>query len=271
MDIFIAVILFYIGAGLGSFLSVVIYRTRHEIAGIFLGRSQCSHCHKNIMAIDLIPIISYVGLQGKCRYCKEKISPMYVWIEIISGLICMLIYFKFPFMGREFSAIVPTIDSSIFFNFIRYEAVSLTLIAIFFYDLLYQEIPDIFTYVGILLALIGNMVSGNPLPQNYITGAACGAIFFELQLLISRGRWVGTGDVILGLLMGIILGWEKLIVALFIAYLMGAVFSIGLLITKKASIGSKIPFAPFLVTGTILSVLFGSQMIDWYLRVLLLA
>ncbi len=268
MDIFIGVILFYLGAGLGSFLSVVIYRTRHEIAGIFLGRSQCTHCKKPLVAIDLLPIISYVGLQGRCRYCKNKISPLYVWIEIISGLVCTLLYFKYPFLNVELSTILPIINGPLFLEFIRYELISLSLIAIFFYDLLYQEIPDIFTYTGIVLALIGNLISGNPLPQNYITGAAFGAIFFEIQILVSRGKWVGTGDVILGLLMGIVLGWEKLILALFLAYLIGAIFSIGLLIAKKASAGSKIPFAPFLVTGTILSVLFGSQLIDWYIKIL---
>lgn len=271
MNIFIGVILFYLGAGLGSFLSVVIYRTRHEVSGIFLGRSQCTHCKKNLMAIDLIPIVSYIGLGGRCRYCKAKISPLYIWIEIISGLVCTLLYFKFPFLNAELSTILPMVDTSLLFDFVRYELISISLIAIFFYDLLYQEIPDIFTYTGILIALVGNLISGNPLPQNYITGAALGALFFEVQLLISKGRWVGTGDVILGLLMGIVLGWEKLIVGLFVAYFIGAIFSIGLLVTKKASGGSKIPFAPFLVTGTILSVLFGSQMIDWYIKVLLQA
>lgn len=255
MDIFLAVILFYVGAGLGSFLSVVIYRTRHELSGIFFGRSQCTHCKKLLVGIDLIPIISYLAFRGRCRHCKESISPMYIWIEIVTGLITMLLFLKYSFT----------------FDFFRYELISISLIAIFFYDLLYQEIPDIFTYTGILLALVGNLVSGTPLPQNYITGAAVGAIFFELQLLISKGRWVGTGDVILGLLMGIILGWEKLIAALFVAYLIGATFSIWLLLTKKVSRDSKIPFAPFLVTGTILSVLFGSRMIEWYLRVLLQA
>lgn len=270
MNILIGLVLFYFGAALGSFLSVVIYRTRHEIAGIFFGRSQCPHCKKNLIAIDLIPVASYLALGGKCRYCKAKISPSYISMELISGLVCMLMYLKFPFLSFEFSSVFPSFSPIVLIEFIKYELVSLSLLAILFYDLLYQEIPDVFSYIGIGVALIGNLVTGEPIAQEYITGAAFGALFFEIQFLISKGKWVGAGDVILGLFMGIILGWKLLIVALFIAYILGTIFSVGLLVSKKVSLKSKIPFAPFLVTGTILSVLFGSQIIDWYLRLILI-
>lgn len=269
MTSLISLAVFYIGAALGSFLSVVIYRIHKNESGIILGRSHCTKCKQLLIGMDLMPIASYLMLSGKCRYCKEKISPHYLTIELLTGIVLAALYVKFPFI--ELATQIPSaeIQWTYLIEFIRFGLASLILIAIFFYDFLYQEIPDIFTYAGIAVALLGNIITGSLSPTLYIPGAALGALFFEVQLLISRGKWIGSGDVILGILMGILLGWQALIVALFIAYFLGSAVSLYLLALKKVDRKSKIPFAPFLVTGTIMTLLFGKGIIDWYLGALI--
>ena len=269
MNIFASLIIFYIGTALGSFISVVIYRIKHEKSGILFGRSHCTNCNKSLAAIDLLPIVSYISLNGKCRYCGSEIAPSYIFMEIFTGIIMALLYLHVPFLDFSQNVSLPGIMLPVFFQFMQLALVFLVLVGIFFYDLLYQEIPDIFTYVGIMLALLGNIIFSGVPPEEYIPGAAFGAFFFGIQLLVSKGKWVGSGDVILGLLMGILLGWKQLLLSLFIAYLLGSIVALWLLMTKKVEKNSKIPFAPFLVIGTILSVLFGSEMINWYFRILL--
>lgn len=263
-----SLILFYLGATLGSFLSVVIYRIHNNEKGILFGRSHCPHCKRLLVGMDLIPIASYIMLKGRCRHCQEKISPNYIVIELFTGVVMGALYLRFPFL--EF-AVTQNIglDNPLLFDYIRNALMGLILTAIFFYDLLYREIPDFFTYAGIIIALTGNLIAETPLPREFIPGAALGALFFEVQLLLSRGKWIGSGDVILGMLMGTLLGWKLLILSLFIAYLLGSLLSIWLLVAKKVGKSTKIPFAPFLVTGTILSVLFGSEVLDWYLGIFL--
>ena len=264
-----SLVIFYIGAGLGSFLSVIISRVHNNESGIILGRSHCAKCKQPLVSIDLIPIASYLMLKGKCRYCKEKISPHYPMIEFLTGIVLAALYGKFPFIDLSSLSPSVSIEWTYAIEFIRYASVSFVLIAIFFYDLLYEEIPDIFTYFGIAIALLSNIVTGTPGPTLYIPGAAIGALFFEAQLLISRGKWIGSGDVTLGLLMGILLGWKSLLIALFIAYLAGSMISLFLLVFKKVDRKTKIPFAPFLVTGTIVALLFGEEIIGWYLGALI--
>lgn len=270
MNILLTLVIFYIGAALGSFLSVVVHRTRHNMPGILVGRSLCPHCKHQLNALDLAPIFSYLFLSGRCRYCQTKITPHYLFLEIVTGLVLAALYLKFPFTIFTLTAPYTIFDATLFWEFLRYALISLTLLAIFFYDLFYQEIPDVFSLTGIMFALLGNIALTSPSPIEFVIGAAAGGAFFLLQLLISRGSWVGMGDVILGIFMGTILGWKLLIVALFLSYISGTIISLWLLAANKATRKTKIPFAPFLVTGTILAILFGNQILNWYLGSILI-
>lgn len=270
MNILVTLAIFYIGAAFGSFISVLVHRTRHRIPGIFLGRSICPHCKHSLVAVDLLPIASYLALWGRCRYCKKRIMPHYLFLEIITGIVFAALYIKFPFVTFGISATFMDIDAMLFWEFLRYTLTSIMLLAIFFYDLLYQEIPDSFSITGMLFALLGNIALTSPPPLDFVIGAAAGASFFLAQILISRGKWVGTGDVLVGILMGIILGWKLLIVALFLSYIAGTIISFWLIASKMATRKTQIPFAPFLVTGTILTILFGNQIVDWYLNSILI-
>lgn len=261
--------IFYIGAALGSFLSVLVHRTRHQLPGILLGRSSCPNCKHSLVAVDLLPIVSYIVQWGRCRYCKKRIMPHYLFLEITTGMVLAALYLKFPFFIYILAAPYASFDPALLWEFLRYALISLTLLAIFFYDLLYREIPDIFSLTGIMFALLGNIALTAPSFTDFTIGAAAGGLFFGIQLLISRGAWVGSGDIILGIFMGTILGWKLLLVALFFSYIIGTIISLWLLATKRATRKTKIPFAPFLVTGTILAILFGNQLLDWYMNSIL--
>lgn len=265
MIILATLVVFFFGTAMGSFLSVIIHRTHANLPGIFFGNSMCPHCKHQLAFFDLIPVLSFLFLKGTCRYCHKKIARHYIGIELITGITLAALYLRFPFLSFSGDPVLARFDFPILFEFLRAIFISLTLLSIFFYDLLYQEIPDVFSFVVMLLALIFNLVLGTPTIQEFILGSAAGAIFFQLQIYVSKGKWVGTGDVLVGTAMGLILGWQLLIVALFISYLCGALISTSLMIAKKANLKTKIPFAPFLVTGTILTMLFGNQLLQWYL------
>lgn len=269
MNIFLTLVIFYVGAAFGSFLSVIVQRTQRKMSGILAGRSACLHCKHQLGVMDLMPIVSYLILWGKCRYCKKAIAPHYILMELITGIVFAALYLVFPFFIYTITSPYTAFSTPLLWEFLRYGVLSLILLAIFLYDLLFQEIPDSFSLTGILFALLGNIALTSPPPLDFVIGATAGFLFFFLQLIVSRGAWVGSGDVLLGILMGMILGWKLLIVALFLSYIIGTFVSIWLLAAKKATRKTKIPFAPFLVTGTILAILFGNQIINWYVNTLL--
>lgn len=233
-----------IGLIFGSFLSMLIPRIYKKENGIFFGRSHCPFCKKILHPRDLIPIASYLINRAKCRFCKKKISAIYPIIEFTTGIIFLLIYVKFPYP-----------QSLIYFP------LSLALIFTFFYDLKYLEISDIILLPSILFALI----LGPEDIKSKLIGIAIGTGFFLIQILISKGKWVGAGDIRIGALIGAILGWQMTLIALILSYITGSIISIGLLMTKKKKIDQQIALGPFLVTGTFLTIFLGEKILNWYL------
>ncbi len=231
--------IFILGLAVGSFLNCVIYRL--ETGGSFLrGRSFCPHCKHFLGWPDLIPVLSFLILKGRCRYCHKKISFQYPLVEIATGLLFLLI-FNFQFS---------------IFNYL----IAPFLVIIFVYDLKHFIIPDEVIYPAIAIAAICNF-SAWP-------SALGAAAFFGAIVLISRGKWMGVGDIKLGFLMGLILGWPNILVALFLAFLIGAIIGVGLIVSGKKTLKSEVPFGPFLVTGTIISLFWGQKIINCYLNFL---
>jgi prepilin signal peptidase PulO-like enzyme (type II secretory pathway) len=161
-----------------------------------------------------------------------------------------------------------TINWQIFEIFIFYIITFTFLTAIFFYDLLYKEIPDRFSIPAIAIAIAGGLLLGLTPPLSMLIGGVGIFAFFALQLVISKGKWIGGGDLRLGALMGILLGWKLGLIALIAAYLFGSIVSIILLLKKKATRKSAIAFGPFLVIGIILAIFYGNQILEWYLGTL---
>jgi len=260
MQIIFYLIVFIFGLVVGSFLNCVIYRL--ETGGSFLkGRSFCPHCKHTLCCWDLIPIFSFLILKGKCRYCQQKISFQYPLVEIATGLLFLQIFnfsaFGEPVVGWQFYQNLP----STFYLLL----ITCFLIIIFVYDLKHFIIPDKVIFPAIIIALLYNLYQ-QLITLNFLYAAFGAAIFFLAIVLVSRGKWMGLGDVKLAFFMGLLLGFPNILVALFLAFLIGAIIGIGLILAKRKHLKSELPFGPFLVTGTFIALFWGQAIAYWYLN-----
>lgn len=252
--------LFIFGTALGSFLSVVIYRLHHREKGIFKGRSHCVECRTPLQAKDLIPLISYITLRGKCRYCTKEISYMYPLLELVSGGLYALFFLKFPFFDEFLN-----FDGVLLIQYLLFGIYTFILLFTFFFDLHYRHVADEILLPAILLGLVATLVPGSPHIIDALIGLVIPVVFFGAQFVLSRGTWIGSGDLRVGAFMGVILGWKLVIVSLVLSYIIGSIVSILVAVKKHQFYGVKIPFAPFLVTGTFLTIFFGEKILRWYL------
>ncbi len=248
----IFVFVFIFGLALGSFLNVVINRLGSEKSAL-RGRSVCPHCRVLIAWYDNIPLISFIVLGARCRSCHQKISWQYPLVELGTAIALVLLYFRFDIM--------PT--------FWGYALFTAFLIIIFVYDLKTYLILDWVSVPAMGIAYIVNMLLGRDV-VSLLLGAALGAGFFAAQFFLSRGRWVGDGDIRLGAVMGLMLGWQLLLVALFIAYVVGAAVGVVLLALRRKQASSQVPFGPFLTLATFVTLLYGQELLTWYVNVALL-
>ncbi len=231
---------------MGSFLNCLVYRL--EVGeGFINSRSYCPHCKHKLGFWDLIPVLSFIGLKGCCRYCKNKISLQYPLVELATGTIFFLI-----------AVYQLSVVSYIITPF---------LIVIFIYDLKHYIIPDRVIFPAIGIALVYDFLNFYILKKpDFLIPALGAAGFFLTIVLLSRGKWMGVGDIKLAFLMGLLLGWPSILPALFFAFLSGSVLGLGLIIAGAKTMKSQIPFGPFLVAGTILSMFFGPALYGWYLN-----
>lgn len=245
MALSIGILAFVFGATIGSFLNVVILRTHtgHNIRG----RSACPHCHKPLRWWELIPILSYIFLGGHCQRCHRRLSPQYPIVELLTALIFLDLV---VWLG-----VTPTVLAA--------AVVAVGMILISVYDFRWSAIPDHFTAVLGIGAIAFVLLRPMPLIDAAI-GAAAGAIFFGAQYFLSRKRWVGSGDIFLAAALGILLGWRMLGLALFLAYMIGTVVALVMLLRKRLKLDSAIPFGPFLLAGAYLSWHWGETIVNWY-------
>lgn len=237
-----------LGLLIGSFLNVCIYRIpRNE--SISFPPSHCTSCDNKIRAYDLIPVLSYIFLKGKCRHCKEKISIKYPVIELITGALFLALYIKF---GLTFELI----KFVIFISF---------LIVIGIIDL---ETTDVYLkttlsgiVTGIIFIIIGHFYGLEIL--TYLYGGLLGGGLISLIILVTHG--MGWGDAEICLLAGVFLGLKLTLVMLFLSFVLGGIIGVLLIVTKKKSRKDYIPFGPFIALGAIGAVLFGQMIINLYI------
>jgi len=248
--------IFLFGLAIGSFLNMAIWRLyTHES---FLGRSRCTVCHHIIPWCDNIPLFSYLFLKGTCRYCKKHISYQYPLIELATAVLFMLAYWS---LGGVYNT-VTSLELLRLFFFIS------ILIIIFVYDFRWYLILDIVTIPAIVAAYILNLFLGMNWLMMLIAGTLGGG-FFLLQYVLSKGTWIGGGDIRLGALMGVMLGYPHIITVLMVSYLMGGIFAIPLLVTGKKQFGDKLPFGTFLTVATIITLLTGDSLWQWYISIII--
>jgi len=258
---------FIIGAIIGSFLNCVIWRS-YRGQSVLSGRSYCPKCHHQLAWFDLVPIFSFLALAGKCRYCRQLISWQYPLIEIATGVIFVA------------STWLPEMPISLSFlgvvKLLAYWVILSAMIVVFVTDWRWYLIPDGTIIVGLTGALV--LRSAQSLENffiyrcvdwsiisNSLLAAVFAASFFLIIFWVSRGRWLGFGDVKFAFLMGVTLGFFNTLIALFFANFFGAIIGLGLIFSGRKKMSSEIPFGPFLVVGAITALFFGDLLLDWYL------
>lgn len=268
MSAIIMIFLAILGASIGSFLSVVLYRLKHEQKGTLIGRSRCPSCKKNLGHFDLIPVLNYILLGGHCRYCKKPISLYYFFLEITTALIFLLMYLRFPFITEGLILSDYSVDLMTLVQYIFSTISGTLLIGIFFFDLQYMEIPDLLIYPLIVVGLLGSLITKSVDFPSILIAIAAAVVFFGGQHWLSKGKWLGEGDVYVAIGMAVMFGWKLFIVAVSLSYIIGAALCIILLVTKATKAKTQIPFAPFLVFGTFATILYGNEILSWYMNLL---
>lgn len=264
-----SIILFFLGTLFGSFLSVLIHRSLRRQKGILLGGSRCPKCRHKLKFIDMLPIFSWIFKMGKCSYCGKRISPIYPSLELVTGLL-FVTNFNQTLTGAYFDYFQSNAFDWLFWlKIILLNLNILAVLTIFFSDLQKKTIPNLFLYGFIATALPMFLLAGDSiLPALLDRGIALviALVFFGGQFILSKGKWLGSGDIYVGIGMALLLGWPKLLVALMLSYVIGSILMIGVMLTGKAKVKDTVPFAPFLILGTLIALYQGNQLIEWYLH-----
>lgn len=274
--IILALIVF--GLCLGSFVNALVWRTytnentkgKDKKYSITKGRSVCTHCKHELAAKDLVPILSWLSLRGKCRYCKKPISKQYPIVEVLTAGLIVVSYLLWPYVsqGWSFGEIVI---------FGLWTILVTLFVALSVYDLKWFLLPD---KIVIPASIIGaGMVAARALTHGEVaiiwhSLLGAGVVFgiFYLLYRVSDGKWIGGGDVKIGFLLGLLSGGvTNAFVMLFFASLFGTLFAIFLSGARKQKLHRKItiPFGPFLLLATYVVVIAGADIVDWYTNLIL--
>jgi leader peptidase (prepilin peptidase) / N-methyltransferase len=269
---FWATVFFVYGAVVGSFLNVCIWRLPRE-ESLSHPPSHCPKCDRRLGVLDLVPLLSQVFLRAHCRYCGSPISWRYFWVELLTGLAFISLYFRYGVAGRWVEAIAACIFTA-------------TLIVIFFIDLEHYIIPDIAVYVGVAVGIVKDLWlihEGTrslwravpftnwlvPIPQSLV-GLAVGSLglllIAQLASLAFRKEAMGMGDVFLLAAMGANLSIPCMLLAFFIAVFVGSGVGVALMALRLKGRRDEVPFGPMLVVGTFVVMLFGESLLQLYLR-----
>lgn len=254
---------FLLGLVFGSFLNVVIYRTTQGMSPLS-GRSVCPKCKKIISWKHNIPLISFFILGGRCANCKTKISWQYPVVEFMTGIMFVWWFLVgrsfFLLFGQPWNYVQP----------VFWLIVGMLLLVVFITDLRFGLIPDQVSLPLFILASgyrLGLVTSHQMQMTDLVNAVISGLVlmlFFYCLWYFTKGRGFGYGDVKLAPSLGLLLGWPRTLVGIFIAFCLGAVVAVFLLVLGKKKFGQTIPFGPFLVSGTVASLLWGQQLWGWY-------
>lgn len=299
LRIWLGLVGFVIGTVLGSFTKVLADRSISSKS--LWGRSYCPSCKQKLSWYDLIPILSYLNLRGRCRNCSKKISIEYLLIEVLMGVLIAGVFLKID------SLVIPDLIGDPYksvasiFNIIFESFFVTILVAVAITDIKKTLIPDVIMLPAIIIAFLAqlafsifkigylyyylsqSLVGKLLLPPHsdyflrhvflislpFLEAVLIGLLiagFFMALILITKGKGMGGGDVKLGAFMGLGLGFPNALLAVILAFIIGAVFALGMIFLKRKHFGENIPFGPFLVLGSLIAQFFGNQIVDWYLK-----
>lgn len=249
MEIFFIIIF---GLCIGSFLNVCIYRISREESIVF-PPSHCTKCGYKLKVCDLVPVISYIFLKGKCRECKERISIKYPLIEILNTVICIIIYLNYG-LGLEFV------------KFNLFASLMIVIAVIDFETNFVFNSTIVFGVVTGVIFLAINWITTKKLPWSYIIGIAIGFLIIWSIVILSGG--MGEGDIDIALICGLFLGLEGTVVTLFIAFVSAGIIAIFLMLLKFKDRKSEMAFGPYLAFAGIISIIYAERIFELYVSVL---
>lgn len=252
-------LLVILGLCFGSFVNAFVWRL-HENKDWVRGRSMCPDCEHILAWYDLLPVVSWISLRGHCRYCHKSISWQYPVVELLTAGVFIVSYLYWPYKFDAEGLLLFTFWLTILVGFM-----TLTI-----YDLKWFLLPDkvVFPLIGLGLLMVlvraglfrndlGHLVDG------FIGGSTLFGLFYGL-FQVSKGAWIGGGDVKLAFLLGLLAGgFLEAILLLFLASIIGSFVSLPFLISKKLKPSSQIPFGPFLMMATFIVYIFGASLLDW--------
>jgi leader peptidase (prepilin peptidase) / N-methyltransferase len=263
----VAFFLFIFGLAIGSFLNVIIYRAIHGDSPL-RGRSYCDNCKKPIAWYDNIPLISFIILRRRCRYCKTPIPWEYPAVELLTATLFVW-WYAVGFTFFQLSSQPLNIIQPIFWL-----SVGILFLIITFTDLSYMIIPDssviLLTAIS-LLYRIYLLSTGVMQTQDFMRSlimAVAASLFFLALVALTRGKGMGLGDVKVVFPLGFIVGFPSFLVSLLVACITGALVGVILLALQKKKLKGIIPFGPFLIFGSVVGLVWGDQIVRWYLRFL---
>jgi leader peptidase (prepilin peptidase)/N-methyltransferase len=273
--VLIGFLLFWLGLCAGSFVNALVWRLHEQGSpakgkqktdlSILKGRSVCPNCRRPIAWYDLVPVVSWLLLKGRCRHCAKPISPQYPIVELVAAVVFAGSYIFWPqtlHLGGQWLLLSTWLVCSV------------GLLALAVHDARWMLLPNKMIYPTLLLAVAGRAAyigfyDGRPLRSLGLWAlslAVASGIFFIL-FMVSDGRWIGYGDIRLGLITGTLLATPaKSFLMIFLASLLGSLAATPHLLQRKKTLASRLPYGPFLIAATAIVVVFGQPFLDWYGR-----
>ncbi len=261
MQLLISSYLFLVGAVLGSFVGAMAWRYKHAMP-LTTDRSECEQCHHKLGVGDLLPVVSWLWLRGKCRYCGHAIGVQTFALEVLLGVAFVFSYLFWPY-GMAYD---------LFWPHFAIWLVALTMLAfLFVYDARHFILPDVVTVplmaLGLILLGFHSQIAHWTLTQAGVEALLSllpvSGVYWVLYK-VSGGRWVGFGDVKLGVFIGLVLGWQGAIFTLFLSNVLGTLYILPGILLGRLSRKDHVPFGPFLIVATFIAFLGAQQIIDWY-------
>ena len=274
--IFFYVLMFVLGSVMGSFVGAMTWRMKTNRDWV-RGRSECERCHHKLAVIDLIPIFSYLTLGGRCRYCHKKISRSALVLELAGGSAFLASTMLFPSMVYQewldplasFQLLTPMLSLAMGLWLVCL----VMMMALFVYDLRWRLLPNKLVFplivISLLLSAVMNLGLAHVSLMDWLITLGLGMLpitgVYGILYLLSRGRWIGLGDVKLGIAIGLLIPWWGGVLVLFLSNLLASLASVPGLLKRRINGASEIPFGPFLLVATYLVFLLG-----WALKNILL-
>lgn len=274
MVIMVYIYLLVLGLCFGSFVNAWVWRLRQQedkvlskkqeqALSVLHGRSMCIHCKHTLAWYDLLPVVSWLSLGGRCRYCRKPISLQYPLVEVCTAALFIVSYVTWP------NSLQSSVSS---LQFILWLVFVVCFMALIVYDMRWMLLPNKIVYPLVGLAIVYAGLNVAVADHVWVTiGSALGGLLaigglFWLLFQVSGGRWIGGGDVKLSFALGLLAGGPVLaLLIVFVASVLGTVVALPQLAGRRLKTASKIPFGPFLIMATVIVVLAGQQMVDWYL------